>query len=1032
MKFQRYLLACIVLAVALSVFAMPASADLKTVDQGDPVLLGEEGLDVTAAVGSAHYLGWWSGTDYTTPPDRQIDLSGYVKTNFNIDDSPTSPFVGTEGKGAWWRLNSSGEINPTKQAFTVFAPQAYLKIKNLEHGTDVTGKTSLIGETLDFELNPTTLQYIFLRDTGADFNCKIVVKSPGGVTYSKLWTPDDTERDLTWLEVDSNPWYWSSGDGIASDKDQGWNTDAVNDVTNLLIYSSGEYQVSVECNQNNLGFVSMVKTVTLEEEKPVLTVTPASLIRGEKFFTTVKGIPNTYYIIWIQGCPGCPGCCSGGPMSGYCCSQPPMMVEGQDGVEFYDGHGCDFGDTIILDCGCHCTNTVYGVVPHYPYSGKYYYALVLTDEDGERTIEWQTSTCTAPGSYKIRTQRWIEEDIEELDLLRPYAEACVNIQKGVVTLTTEVCGEITSISYLGETVRIFGTNTDSEVTYLLITGPCQNCAGENMTVTNTVISGDASTFTKVPVKSDNTWEYYWYTRDLQIDLGQYTIYAASMPDDAPALEGIPCYDCDKVNVSCAAWAKKPFTFLEPTITADINPKILKIVCCEPTSIVVSGEATGLRGEAVGQEYNSVPLGIWVFGENKVAGEKYIFDTIEVDCPTGEFSVDLADSTDLENYINTLALQPGVYTVVLQHPMYNHRLDIIPEEWICEQSEHYWWWRFIPTYMKDEVWYPDVNRKFVVTATPVRWSKLFVIDGPDRLVGTNALNALLNGFQDPNIDDNILTLTFKVESNTALQADFSGSPVTGAAPLTVQFTDISVGSPSSWLWNFGDGTTSTDIDPIHVYIEQGTYDVTLTITGVAGSSTTTKADYISVTGVSPTVTPTIVPPTGNTINLYTGWNFVSTPKTLADASNTVGVVFASVDRAGRPIYLYDAGVGMWQAMSNTSVIKPLDGLWIYSAGSKAVPLTFKNDPLATPPTKMVYSGWNAIGFSDVNAAAAKDALQSVSDKWVSAIGFNAAAQSYETSIIKGGSGSHADTNPMYPTKGYWLFMNADGTLAAISA
>lgn len=1028
MKLQRYVLACIVLAVALSVFAMPASADLKKVSQGGPVLLGEEGLNVTAAVGSANYLGWWSGTDYTTPPTRQIDLSGYVKNNFNIDDSPTSPFLGTEGKGAWWRLNASGEINPTQQAFTVFAPQATLKIKNLDHGTDVTGSTVLIGDILDFELNPSTLHYIFLRGeaAGQDFICKIVVRSPGGVTYSKLITPT-SERDLTYLDVNSNPWYWSSGNGTASDIDQGWDTDAVDPITDLLVYSAGEYQVTIECNQNNLGFVGTTKTVTLEEEQPILTISPSSLIRGGKFYTTIKGIPGADYIIWIQGCPGCPGCCSGGPMSGYCCDQPPMITEGQEGVSFDTGQyeRC-FGRTIILDCGCACTDTVYGIVPHYPDDGKYYYALVELDENGERTIEWQTTTCTAPTTYKIRTQRWIPDDTEELDLTRPFAEACVTIQKGVVTLITEVCGEITSTSYLGETVRIYGTNTDSKITYLFITGPCQNCAGENMTVTNTVVNGDGSTFTKVPVKSDGTWEYYWYTRDLQIDLGQYTIYATSMPNDAPALEGVPCYECDDVAVSCAAWAKKPFTFLEPTITADINPKILKIVCCAPTSIIVSGDATGLRGEAVGQEYDTVPLGIWVFGENKVAGQKYIFDTIYTDCPTGDFSADLAD------YIDTLALLPGTYTVVVQHPMYNHRLDIIPENRICDQSEWYWWWKFLPTYMKDEVWYPDANRKFVVTATPVRWSKLFVIDGPDRLAGSQALNALLIGFQNPNIDDNIVTLTFKVESNTALQADFSGTPVSGAAPLTVQFTDISVGSPAAWLWNFGDGSTSTDVNPSHVYLEQGTYDVTLTITGLAGSSTTTKADYITVTGVAPTVTPTIVPPTGNTINLYTGWNFVSTPKTLADGSNTVAAVFSGVDRAGRPIYLYDAGTGMWQAMTNSSIIKPLDGLWIYSVGSKSIPLTFKNDPLATPPTKMVYSGWNAIGFSDVNIAAAKDALQSVSDKWVSVIGFNGAAQSYESSIIKGGSGSHADTNPMYPTKGYWLFMNADGTLAAISA
>ncbi|MDD1705699.1 MAG: DUF3821 domain-containing protein, partial [Methanoregulaceae archaeon] len=541
MKIQRYLLACIVLVIALTVFAIPATADLKTVSQNGTVLLGEEGLNVTAAVGGAPYLGWWSGTDYTTPPTRQIDMSGYVLGNFNIDDGPTSPFLGTEGKGAWWRLNASGEINPTQQAFSVFSPQSTLKIRNLDYGTDVTGSTAMIGDILEFELNPSTLHYIFLRDKTATFDCKIVVRSPGGVTYSWLWTPSG-QRDLTFLDVNSSPWYWSSGNGVASNINRGWETDAVDPVTNLPVYSAGEYEVTIECNQNNLGFVGTTKTVTLEEEQPILTITPSSLLRGEKFFTTVKGIPNTFYIIWIRGCPGCPGCCSGSPMSGYCCSQPPMIVSGQEGV-FFDGQQEGrFGGTKLLDCGCACTNTVYGVVPHHPDDGMYYYALVLTDENGERTIEWQTTTCTAPTTYKIRTQRWIPADVQTLDLTRPFAEACVTIQKGVVTMITEVCGEITDTSYLGETVRIYGTNTDSKVTYLFITGPCQSCAGENMTVTNTVENGVPTTFTQVPVKSDGTWEYYWYTRDLQIDLGQYTIYATSMPNDAPALEGVPCHD----------------------------------------------------------------------------------------------------------------------------------------------------------------------------------------------------------------------------------------------------------------------------------------------------------------------------------------------------------------------------------------------------------------------------------------------------------------------------------------------------------
>jgi len=98
----------------------------------------------------------------------------------------------------------------------------------------------------------------------------------------------------------------------------------------------------------------------------------------------------------------------------------------------------------------------------------------------------------------------------------------------------------------------------------------------------------------------------------------------------------------------------------------------------------------------------------------------------------------------------------------------------------------------------------------------------------------------------------------------------------------------------------------------------------------------------------------------------------------------------------------------------------------------VSLTYKNDPLATPPTKAVYTGWNSIGFSDVNPAAARDTLQSVQSQWTQLIGYNGASQYYDTSIIKEGSGSHSDTNPMNPFKGYWLFMNAPGTLAAISA
>jgi PKD repeat protein len=77
------------------------------------------------------------------------------------------------------------------------------------------------------------------------------------------------------------------------------------------------------------------------------------------------------------------------------------------------------------------------------------------------------------------------------------------------------------------------------------------------------------------------------------------------------------------------------------------------------------------------------------------------------------------------------------------------------------------------------------------------------------------------------------------------AAFSGSPVSGNKPLTVNFTDASTNSPTSWSWNFGDGNTSTSQSPSHVYSTSGTFSVSLTATNSHGSNALTKNSYISV-------------------------------------------------------------------------------------------------------------------------------------------------------------------------------------------
>ena len=76
------------------------------------------------------------------------------------------------------------------------------------------------------------------------------------------------------------------------------------------------------------------------------------------------------------------------------------------------------------------------------------------------------------------------------------------------------------------------------------------------------------------------------------------------------------------------------------------------------------------------------------------------------------------------------------------------------------------------------------------------------------------------------------------------ANFTGTPTSGAAPLTVAFTDTSVGSPTSWSWTFGDGGTSTAQNPSHVYNSAGSFTVSLTATNAQGSDGETKTNYIT--------------------------------------------------------------------------------------------------------------------------------------------------------------------------------------------
>jgi len=77
------------------------------------------------------------------------------------------------------------------------------------------------------------------------------------------------------------------------------------------------------------------------------------------------------------------------------------------------------------------------------------------------------------------------------------------------------------------------------------------------------------------------------------------------------------------------------------------------------------------------------------------------------------------------------------------------------------------------------------------------------------------------------------------------AAFYAAPTAGPAPLTVTFTDLSTDVPTQWLWDFGNGDTSTEPSPDYTYEQPGTFTVTLRVENECGFDELEQVDLVAV-------------------------------------------------------------------------------------------------------------------------------------------------------------------------------------------
>jgi len=147
----------------------------------------------------------------------------------------------------------------------------------------------------------------------------------------------------------------------------------------------------------------------------------------------------------------------------------------------------------------------------------------------------------------------------------------------------------------------------------------------------------------------------------------------------------------------------------------------------------------------------------------------------------------------------------------------------------------------------------------------------------------------------------------INPDTPPSVSFFGNVTSGNIPLAVQFNDSSTGIPTSWLWSFGDGKSSLEQNPVHIYTNVGNFTVNLSASNHAGSGNFSRANYISPS-------PAGIPPTaGFFANITTG----IAPLSVQFTDNSTGEINS---------WFWEFGDGITSPLKNPVYIYQRTGLF----------------------------------------------------------------------------------------------------------
>jgi PGF-CTERM protein len=803
---KRLTIALIALVALVLVAVMPASATFystnSTINAGATVYYGEQGLNITRALNVANgvvdadslltppntTVGWWaSAAQITTTSPTYTAALGASVNNLYILPS-TFPATGT-----WYMTDGNGhpvlKSGTPSAVFTIQDPSLAVVIWDADQALNVNGQSVIQGENLTFRIdnnlyaaintnlrtkNNETGYYAQRQDGNVNdsaYYLDIKVKTDSGNTLTNLWaipsgvTATAASANVSLIKVGPTNGQFVinaiEGGSKVGSVGLNWSTGAL-DTTGQQAYPAGTYQVYAESYMNGMydnyktggaaytgKTVAETQTVTIVSNTVKIEANKDSVVRSKQFSVTINGKPNQVYHVWVKGVS---------TMTGGYDDQPPMIAASQAGVVFDPTNGAGnlydkkmlsdvFNASIIngnytyqngggLNLVQDTTGMADGLSTEVA-NGTQLYANVTMSSSGSRTIAFTTTNWTKAQKYTIRVEQYFGTGTgyksDEVD---------VKVEKGAVTIVA--AGD--QSYYLGEEVKFSGTNTESQTTYLFISGPNLGANGALMAPDDLnprahklgTTTPAASSLVQASVQGDNTWSYKWGTASIALDAGTYTVYATSQPSSA-----------DSDLLAKVAYGTVSIIVKKPFISATASQ-----------STVAQGDAVFITGTAQGQPAPGVM--VWILGKNYA---NIVTQSVNSD---GSFSYEIKKET-------TKPLYAGQYFIVAQHPMQNNRFDVKPDSTTN------------PSYV---LTVNQISGSSDVTADKNSASTDFKLTGMNSLQGSDAAEALIEAINDANVDDTYTKLQILIE-NPVITVDTVGDRHVGDKFTITATTNLAV-------------------------------------------------------------------------------------------------------------------------------------------------------------------------------------------------------------------------------------------------